>query len=50
MGAAPAGVACDATMASSTPGLFVAGELAGVAGAEVAELEGELAGHAGLPL
>jgi hypothetical protein len=40
------GVACDATMASSTPGLFVAGELAGVAGAEVAELEGEMAGHA----
>ena len=39
-------VACDATMASSTPGLFVAGELAGVAGAEVAELEGEVAGHA----
>jgi bacterioferritin-associated ferredoxin len=33
-------------MASSTPGLFVSGELAGVAGAEVAELEGELAGHA----
>jgi D-hydroxyproline dehydrogenase subunit alpha len=41
-----AGVACDATMTSSTPGLFVAGELAGVAGAEVAELEGDLAGHA----
>jgi D-hydroxyproline dehydrogenase subunit alpha len=40
------GVACDATMASSTPGLFAAGELAGVAGAEVAELEGEVAGHA----
>ena len=39
-------VACDETMASSTPGLFVAGELAGVAGAEVAELEGEVAGHA----
>jgi bacterioferritin-associated ferredoxin len=35
----------DATMASSIAGLFVAGELAGVAGAEVAELEGELAGH-----
>jgi D-hydroxyproline dehydrogenase subunit alpha len=40
------GVACDAAMASATPGLFVAGELAGVAGAEVAELEGEVAGHA----
>jgi D-hydroxyproline dehydrogenase subunit alpha len=40
------GVAADETMGSSTPGLFVAGELAGVAGAEVAELEGELAGHA----
>lgn len=33
-------------MATSVPGLFVAGELAGVAGAEVAELEGALAGHA----
>ena len=32
-------------MVTSVPGLFVAGELAGVAGAEVAELEGELAGH-----
>ncbi|MDA8299994.1 MAG: FAD-dependent oxidoreductase [Actinomycetota bacterium] len=32
-------------METSVPGLFVAGELAGVAGAEVAELEGELAGH-----
>ena len=49
-GPLPAGVACDATMASSTPGLFVAGELAGVAGAEVAELEGELAGHAAASL
>ena len=39
-------MACNESMASSTPGLFVAGELAGVAGAEVAELEGELAGHA----
>ncbi len=45
-GVAAGGVAADATMASSTPGLFVSGELAGVAGAEVAELEGELAGHA----
>jgi D-hydroxyproline dehydrogenase subunit alpha len=40
------GVACDRTMASSTPGLFVAGEVAGIGGAEVAEVEGELAGHA----
>jgi NAD(P)H-nitrite reductase large subunit len=39
------GVATDATMGTSVGGLFVAGELAGVAGAEVAELEGELAGH-----
>ena len=41
-----AGVPHDTEMGTSTPGLFVAGELAGVAGAEVAELEGELAGHA----
>ncbi len=34
------------TMSTSVPGLFVAGELAGVAGAEVAELEGQTAGHA----
>jgi len=39
------GVATDADMGTSVRGLFVAGELAGVAGAEVAELEGELAGH-----
>jgi len=39
------GVATDAAMATSVRGLFVAGELAGVGGAEVAELEGELAGH-----
>jgi len=39
------GVVTDATMGTSVGGLFVAGELAGVAGAEVAELEGELAGH-----
>ena len=44
---AAGGVACNESMASSTPGLFVAGELAGVAGAEVAELEGELAGRGG---
>ncbi len=40
------GTASDRTMASTTPGLFVAGELAGIAGADVAELEGEVAGHA----
>ena len=40
------GVGFDATMGTSTPGLFVAGELAGVAGAEVSELEGAVAGHA----
>jgi glycine/D-amino acid oxidase-like deaminating enzyme len=42
--------ASGATMGSSVPGLFVAGELTGVAGAEVAELEGELAGHAAASL
>jgi thioredoxin reductase/bacterioferritin-associated ferredoxin len=36
--------ACDAMMASSVPGVFVAGELTGVAGGEVAEAEGSLAG------
>ncbi len=41
-----AGVPHDTEMGTSTPGLFVAGELAGVAGAEVSELEGEAAGHA----
>ncbi|MGH9105057.1 MAG: FAD-dependent oxidoreductase [Acidimicrobiales bacterium] len=40
-------VACDANMGTSVPGLFACGELAGVAGAEVAELEGHLAGEAG---
>lgn len=40
------GIAGDATMQSTTPGLFVAGELAGIGGALVAELEGEVAGHA----
>ena len=38
-------VAWGPGMVASVPGLFVAGEVAGVAGAEVAELEGELAGH-----
>lgn len=36
----------DASMASSVPGVFVAGELTGVGGAVVAELEGRIAGHA----
>jgi D-hydroxyproline dehydrogenase subunit alpha len=35
-----------ALMATSVPGVFVAGELTGVGGAVVAELEGRLAGHA----
>ena len=39
-------VASDEMMGSSVPGLFVAGEVSGVAGADVAEIEGELAGHA----
>ncbi|HXW80079.1 MAG TPA: FAD-dependent oxidoreductase, partial [Acidimicrobiales bacterium] len=39
-------VACDEMMSSSVPGLFVAGEVSGIAGAGVAEIEGELAGHA----
>jgi hypothetical protein len=36
----------DASMATSVPGVFVAGELTGVGGAVVAEVEGRLAGHA----
>lgn len=36
----------DASMATSVPGIFVAGELTGIGGAVVAELEGRLAGHA----
>jgi thioredoxin reductase/bacterioferritin-associated ferredoxin len=42
-------VACvrhDADMATSVPGVFVAGELTGIAGGEVAEAEGTLAGAA----
>ncbi len=34
------------TMESSLPGVFVAGELAGIGGARVAQLQGELAGRA----
>jgi thioredoxin reductase/bacterioferritin-associated ferredoxin len=36
----------DSSMATSVPGVFVAGELTGIGGAVVAELEGRLAGHA----
>ena len=36
----------DASMATSVPGVFVAGELTGIGGAVVAELEGRIAGHA----
>ena len=36
----------DTSMAASVPGVFVAGELTGIAGAVVAELEGRLAGNA----
>ncbi len=39
-----AAVACDADLATSVPGVFAAGAVTGAAGAEVAELEGYLAG------
>ena len=39
-----AAVACDASMATSVAGVFAAGEVTGVSGADVAELEGYLAG------
>jgi bacterioferritin-associated ferredoxin len=39
-----AAVACDADLATSVPGVFAAGEVTGVSGAEVAGLEGSLAG------
>jgi thioredoxin reductase len=39
-----AAVACGADMATSVAGVFAAGEVTGVSGAEVAELEGYLAG------
>jgi NADPH-dependent 2,4-dienoyl-CoA reductase/sulfur reductase-like enzyme len=35
---------CDEAMGTAVPGVFVAGELTGVAGGEVAEAEGSLAG------
>jgi NADPH-dependent 2,4-dienoyl-CoA reductase/sulfur reductase-like enzyme len=41
-----AAVWCDDDQATSVPGVFAAGESTGVAGAEVAELEGYLAGAA----
>jgi NADPH-dependent 2,4-dienoyl-CoA reductase/sulfur reductase-like enzyme len=37
-------VAHDADMATTVPGVYVAGEAAGVGGAELAQVEGELAG------
>jgi thioredoxin reductase len=39
-----AAVACDADLATSVPGVFAAGEVTGIGGADVAELEGYLAG------
>jgi thioredoxin reductase len=41
-----AAVWCDADQATSVPGVFAAGETTGVAGADVAELEGYVAGAA----
>ena len=41
---AAASVACDADLATSVEGVFAAGEVTGVGGADVAELEGYLAG------
>ncbi len=38
-------VACDRSMASSVPGIFVAGEATGIGGGTVAEIEGEIAGR-----
>jgi D-hydroxyproline dehydrogenase subunit alpha len=39
-----AAVACDPDQATSVPGVFAAGQVTGAAGADVAELEGYLAG------
>ena len=39
-----AAVACDADLATSVPGVFAAGAVTGTGGADVAELEGQLAG------
>lgn len=41
-----ASVACDASQSTSIPGVFAAGEITGVAGGEVAALEGSVAGAA----
>lgn len=37
-------MACDADLATSVPGVFAAGEVTGACGADLAELEGYLAG------
>jgi NAD(P)H-nitrite reductase large subunit len=39
-----AAVACDTDLATSVPGVFAAGQVTGAGGADVAELEGYLAG------
>ena len=39
-----AAVACDISMSTSVPGVFAAGEVTGAGGADMAELEGYLAG------
>jgi hypothetical protein len=39
-----AAVSCDADQATSVPGVFAAGEVTGIGGAQLAELEGYLAG------
>lgn len=39
-----AAVACDADLATSVPGVFAAGEVTGAGGADLAELQGYLAG------
>lgn len=38
-------LACDRTMASSVPGVFVAGETTGIGGGALAEIEGAIAGR-----
>lgn len=43
-GQSSSAVACDATQATSVAGVFAAGEVTGVAGGEVAALEGAVAG------
>ena len=48
LGCEPAGeaVAHDGAMETSVPGVYVAGEVAGIGGAELATVEGEIAGRA----